>query len=98
MAHSPPCSFWYVRLLTESFPGLLQEMYTLGMTPLPSGSLGLAWAPKFKPQPNQQPAEAPANGFGQRSWSVSEFFDEDGFFQEEAFEAEVRASGKTVRD
>jgi hypothetical protein len=27
----------------------------------------------------------------QRTWSVGEFFDEEGVFQEEAFEAEVKA-------
>ena len=66
-----------------------QEMYTIGLPPLPRGSLGLAWAEKFKPQNPELPVEPSANGFGQRRWSVSEFFDEDGFFHEEEFEAQV---------
>lgn len=77
--------------VSSSFPRF-QEVYTLGITPLPSGSLGLAWAPKFKPLPRAAdeappPCEA---GHGQRDWSVALFFDDEGAFQEESFSNAVR--------
>jgi len=74
--------------IASHFPRF-QEAYTLGVTPLPSGSLGLAWAAKFKPSEGEgsPPCEG---GFGQREWSVAQFFDDEGFFQEESFENAVR--------
>jgi len=59
-----------------------QEMYTLGVTMLPKGSLSLAFAPQFNP------AET---GPHNRQWSVAEFFDENEIFHEESFEREVKA-------
>ena len=64
-----------------------QEMYTLGVTPLPSGSLGLPFAPKFRPHvEGEKPARAEEPGCMQRSWPVNEFFDDEGNFLEEDFE------------
>mmetsp|Transcript_3004 Transcript_3004/g.5078 ORF Transcript_3004/g.5078 Transcript_3004/m.5078 type:complete len:250 (+) Transcript_3004:63-812(+) len=71
--------------MSSHFPRF-QEFYTLGITPVPNGSLGLPWAPKFKPFTDKDEA-APAN---QRQWSVSSFFDDEGFFYEELFCDAVR--------
>lgn len=59
-----------------------QEEYTLGISPLPSGSLGLAWAPKFQPL---EAGKGNQLAHGQRLWRVSEFFDDEGVFYEELF-------------
>ena len=73
--------------LHSHFPRF-QEMYTLGVTKLPRGSLGLYWAPKFWPV---EEGEQDVSGPEQKTWSIAEFFDEEGGFQEEAFEEEVKA-------
>jgi len=67
-----------------------QEMYTLGITPLPGGSMRLPFAPKFRPDPTGD-AKSQQPGCMQRSWPVNQFFDEEGTFAEEDFEAVVRA-------
>jgi len=67
-----------------------QEMYTLGITPLPKGSLGLASAPKFRPMPPSTTVKTSADG-SQKQWPVNHFFDEDGTFAEDAFINDVRA-------
>jgi hypothetical protein len=53
-----------------------QEMYTLGITPLPKGSLGLASAPKFRPMEPNTVVETSADG-SQKQWPVNLFFDEE---------------------
>lgn len=60
-----------------------QDVFTLGITPLPSSSLGLLFAPKFKPNPPEEGAPSPPRDHTQIHWSVSEFFDEEGVFYEE---------------
>jgi len=65
-----------------------QEFYTLGVVPVPGGSLALASAPRFRPELE---GGNPAPGCMQRSWSVAGFFDEEGTFAEEAFEKEVQS-------
>lgn len=67
-----------------------QEMYTLGITPLPHGSLFLPFAPKFRPK-DALSIRGDEDGCAQRSWPVNSFFDEEGTFDENAFEAVVRA-------
>jgi len=67
-----------------------QEMYTLGITPLPKGSLGLASAPKFRPMPPSTVVATSADG-SQKQWPVNHFFDEEGTFAEESFINDVRA-------
>merc|ERR1711935_316094 len=67
-----------------------QEMYTLGITPLPKGSLGLASAPKFRPMPPSTVVETSTDG-SQKQWPVNHFFDEEGTFAEDAFINDVRA-------
>ena len=67
--------------ISSNFPRF-QEMYTLGVTRVPGGSLALMSAPQFRPD---LPDGNPAAGCMQRSWSVEKFFDEDGVFAEEAF-------------
>jgi len=59
-----------------------QEEFTIGITSLPSGSLGLPWSPAFKKLEGDQ---SKALAHGQRQWLVSEFFDEEGFFYEDRF-------------
>lgn len=91
-------SILLVRGLTPDMPGLnfsshmprFQEMYTLGITPLPKGSLGLASAPKFRPMPASTEVATSADG-SQKQWPVNLFFDEEGTFSEEAFIDDVRA-------
>ena len=58
--------------------------YTLGITPLPKGSLGLASAPKFRPMPPSTVVATSADG-SQKQWPVNHFFDEEGTFAEESF-------------
>jgi len=65
-----------------------QEFYTLGVVPVPGGSLALASAPRFRPELE---GGNPAPNCMQRSWSVAGFFDEEGTFAEEAFEKEVQS-------
>lgn len=43
--------------------------YTLGITPLPKGSLGLASAPKFRPMPPSTVVETSTDG-SQKQWPV----------------------------
>jgi len=64
-----------------------QEEYTIGISPLPSGSLGLAWAPKFQPLERGKGNQL---AHGQRLWIVSEFFDDEGCFFEDLFCEAVR--------
>ena len=71
--------------VSSHFPRF-QEMYTLGVTRVPGGSLSLYSAPQFRPD---LPEGNPAAGCLQRSWSVERFFDEDGVFAEDAFLAVV---------
>jgi len=66
-----------------------QEMYTLGITPLPKGSLGLPFAPKFRPS-DEGGGRGDEEGCAQRSWPVNLFFDEEGTFVDELFDAVVR--------
>jgi len=66
-----------------------QEKYTLGITPLPRGSLSLPVAPKFRPMPDLE-GKADEEGCVQRSWPVNHFFDEEGTFVDELFETVVR--------
>lgn len=68
--------------ISSHFPRF-QEMYTLGITPLPKGSLFLPFAPKFRPQEEGVKEE---EGCSQRSWPVNLFFDEEGTFYDELFE------------
>ena len=78
--------------LSSHFPRF-QEVYTLGVTPLPRGSLGLAWSPKFNPA-ELEPADGVLvgePGFVQQAWSVAQFFDGEGYFLEEAFAEAMRA-------
>eukprot|EP00966_Prymnesium_polylepis_P171400 3962533-Prymnesium_polylepis.1 len=42
-------------------------MYTLGITPLPKGSLGLPFAPKFRPS-DEGGGRGDEEGCAQRSW------------------------------
>ena len=115
--------------LHSHFPRF-QEVYTLGLTPLPRGSLRLPWAPMFTPRKvvdGQPLASSPdqkqwscaqvrshrramrstlavfavsSAGHGRAEWCCccscescvtprAQFFDEDGNFEEEAFEAAV---------
>lgn len=67
-----------------------QEMFTLAITPLPTGSLGLASAPKFKPVMTSSEVEVSEDG-SQKQWPCNHFFSEEGLFAEEAFIAEARA-------
>ena len=67
-----------------------QEMYTLAITPLPTGSLGLASAPKFKPVMTSNRVEVSEDG-SQKQWPCNHFFTEEGTFAEDAFIAEARA-------
>mmetsp|Transcript_773 Transcript_773/g.1579 ORF Transcript_773/g.1579 Transcript_773/m.1579 type:complete len:222 (+) Transcript_773:20-685(+) len=73
-----------------------QEMYTLGITPLPKGSMGLASAPKFRPMLRSTVVETSVDG-SQKQWPVNHFFDEDGNFAEDAFISEVRAFVKAYQ-
>lgn len=63
-----------------------QEMFTLGITPVPGGALSLMSAPSFRPT---VPGGNTAPGCLQREWSVAEYFDEDGDFDEEKFMEQV---------
>lgn len=67
-----------------------QEMYTLAITSLPTGSLGLATAPKFKPTLTSNVVEISADG-SQKQWPCNHFFTEEGTFAEDLFIAEARA-------
>jgi len=84
--------------VSSHFPRF-QEVYTLGITPLPRGSIGLAWSAKFKPQP-LEPGNGPriADGVAQQQWLVSDFFDDEGFFHEEPFLEEARAFVKEYEE
>ena len=68
----------------------MPQVYTLGITPMPKGSLMLPFAPKFRLQQPGEPPVAEEPGCAQKSWPVNLFFDEDGDFLEETFEASVR--------
>ena len=74
--------------VSSSFPRF-QHLYTLGVTPIPTGRhlLPLAAAPKFRPDVDGGNTEPHCL---QRSWSVEKYFDEEGIFALEAFEADVR--------
>jgi signal peptidase complex subunit 2 len=61
------------------------DRYTLAITQLPSGSLGMWSAPKFRHRPGGEP------GVYTSEASITKFFDEDGAFIDEPF-------GKWVRD
>lgn len=54
--------------VTSHFPRY-QHVYTLGITPLPSGSLALFSAPKFKPNPTREGRELPQADYAQIHWS-----------------------------
>ena len=79
----------------RSVPGLnvsshfprFQEIYTLGITPVPKGFLALASAPKFRPD---VPGGNTAAHCLQRSWAVEKYFDEEGIFAEEEFLQTIR--------
>lgn len=73
--------------VSSTFPRF-QEMYTLGITPLPGGSLRLWSAPAFMPQ---APGGNPRADCAQQSWPCNEYFDEDGTFAEDDFMDSVRA-------
>lgn len=60
-----------------------QDVFTLGVTPLPSGSLGLVSAPKFKPEQPEEGEPLASDDHTQVHWSVAELFDERGVFYEE---------------
>lgn len=68
--------------VTSHFPRY-DHVYTLGITPLPSGSLALFSAPKFKLNPTPKGEELPQADYAQIHWSVAEFFDEEGVFFED---------------
>ena len=91
-------SILLLRGKTKGEPGLnvsshmprFQEMYTLAITPLPTGSLGLASAPKFSPVMTSTQVEVSEDG-SQKQWPCNHFFTEEGVFAEEAFIADARA-------
>lgn len=72
--------------VSSHFPRF-QEMYTIGITPVPGGALALYSAPRFRPD---VPGGNTAAGCLQRSWSVEQFFDAEGLFYEEVFMAAVK--------
>jgi hypothetical protein len=59
--------------VTSHFPRY-QHIYTLGITPLPSGSLALFSAPKFKPNPTPEGQELPQADYAQIHWSSERGF------------------------
>jgi len=67
--------------VSSHFPRF-QEVYTLGVTPVPGGALALYAAPRFLPDVD---GGNTAPHCLQRSWSVEKFFDEEGVFAEEDF-------------
>lgn len=67
--------------VSSHFPRF-QEIYTLGVTPVPGSATSLHRAPRFRPDVAGGNTEAYCL---QRSWSVEAFFDEEGIFAEEAF-------------
>ncbi len=63
-------------------------MYTLAITPLPKGAMGLWSAPKFHapnepPKPTGEPSYV--GGAFQQSWACNHYFDEEGYFDEDSF-------------
>ena len=65
-----------------------QEVYTLAITPLPKGAMGLWSAPKFHapnepPKPTGEPSYV--GGAFQQSWACNHYFDEEGYFDEDSF-------------
>ena len=69
-----------------------QEVYTLAITPLPKGAMGLWSAPKFHapnepPKPTGEPSYV--GGAFQQSWACNHYFDEEGYFDEDSFVDEV---------
>ena len=72
--------------ISSHFPRF-QEQYTIGLAPLPGGSMRLASAPQFMPGTE---GGNPAAGCAQRSWACNEYFDEDGTFAENDFMDSVR--------
>lgn len=65
-----------------------QEVYTLAVTPLPSGRLlPQAGSPTFRPD---LPGGNTSPYCMQRSWSIEKYFDEEGDFTEEEFQQAVR--------
>lgn len=72
--------------VSSHFPRF-QEIYTLGMTPVPGSALSMYAAPRFRPDViggNTAPQCL------QRSWSVAKYFDEEGLFAEEEFMQAVK--------
>jgi len=67
-----------------------QEKYTLAITPVPGsgrGVVALARAPAFRPE---LPEGNSSPHCLQQTWSVENYFDEEGFFAEEDFMEAVR--------
>jgi len=75
--------------ISSHFPRF-QEVYTLGITPVPGGSLFLATAPTFVPNSQGSKTSGKQPLTDQRSWSVNHYFDEDGEFYEDLFIETVR--------
>jgi len=79
--------------LSSHFPRY-QEIYTLGITPLPKGSLALISLPKYEPSEERKVGGPPSfgpPGFGEQHWDVTKFFDDEGIFYEEKFCDELRS-------
>jgi len=75
--------------ISSAFPRF-QEKYTLAITPIPGcgrGVMALARAPPFRPDlPNGNESLYCL----QQTWSVENYFDEDGIFAEESFVESVK--------
>ena len=67
--------------ISSHFPRF-QEVYTLGVTPVPGSALALHKCPRFRPDVSGGNTAAHCL---QRSWSVEKFFDEEGVFAESDF-------------
>ena len=72
--------------VSSHFPRF-QEIYTLGLTPVPGSALSMYASPRFRPD---LPGGSPAPECLQKSWSVELFFDEEGYFAEETFMQSVK--------
>jgi len=75
--------------VSSNFPRF-QETYTLGITPIPGsgrGVVALARSPPFRPD---LPEGNDSPHCLQQSWSVENYFDEDGMFAEESFMEAVK--------